>query len=65
MKRLDKAESEIKWLSFMLEQVKDNGQVDYAEVDRRLHKLEGVKLTNEETFRLSSLTADCRPGSSS
>src|SRR5215472_13905801 len=27
MKRLDKAESEIKWLSFMLEQVKDNGQV--------------------------------------
>lgn len=49
VKRLDKAQSEIRWLSFMLEQVRDNGQVGYAEVERRLDKLEGVKLTNEGT----------------
>ena len=65
LKRLDKAESEVRGLTFMLEQVRDNGQVDYAEVERRLDKLEGVKLTNEETSRLSSFAADCRPGSSS
>jgi hypothetical protein len=49
MRRLDKTESEIRWLNFMLEQVKDNGQVDFAEVERRLDKLEGVKLTNGGT----------------
>jgi hypothetical protein len=47
MKRLDKAESEVRWLSFMLKQVKDNGQVDYAELERRLERLEGFKSTNE------------------
>ena len=49
MKRLDKAESEVRWLSFMLKQVKDNGQVDYAELERRLKKLQGGKSNNEET----------------
>jgi len=49
MKRLDKAESEVRWLSFMLKQVKDNGQVDYAELERRLERLEGAKLTDEGT----------------
>jgi hypothetical protein len=33
----------------MLKQVKDNGQVDYAELERRLKKLEGGKSNNEET----------------
>jgi hypothetical protein len=36
MKRLDKAENEIRWLSVMLNQVKDNGQVNYSELERRL-----------------------------
>jgi hypothetical protein len=36
MKRLDKVENEIKWLSIMLNQVKDNGQVNYSELERRL-----------------------------
>ena len=49
MKRLDKAESEVRWLSFMLKQVKDSGQVDYAELERRLERLERVKSTNEGT----------------
>jgi len=49
MKRLDKAESEVRWLSFMLKQVKDSGQVDYAELERRLERLEGVKSTDEGT----------------
>jgi hypothetical protein len=34
MKRLDKAETEIRWLNLMLEQVKDNGQVNYSELER-------------------------------
>ena len=38
MKRLDKAESEIRWLNLMLEQVKDNGQVNYSELERRLDR---------------------------
>ena len=41
MKRLDKAESEVRWLSLMLEQVKRNGQVNYSELERRLNGLEG------------------------
>jgi hypothetical protein len=41
MKRLDKTESEIRWLNLMLEQVKDNGQVNYSELERRLDKLKG------------------------
>ena len=41
MKRLDKAESEIRWLNLMLEQVKDNGQVNYSELERRIDGLEG------------------------
>ena len=41
MKRLDKAESEVRWLSLMLEQVKDNGRVKYSELERRLDKLQG------------------------
>jgi hypothetical protein len=40
MKRLDKTESEIRSLNLMLEQVKDNGQVHYSELERRLDKLE-------------------------
>jgi hypothetical protein len=40
MKRLDKAENEIKWLSLMLNQVKDNGQVSYSELERRLDEFE-------------------------
>jgi hypothetical protein len=31
----------------MLKQVKDNSQVDYAELERRLDRLEGIKLTDE------------------
>jgi bacterioferritin (cytochrome b1) len=41
MKRLDKTESEIRWLNLMLEQVKDNGQVNYSELESRLDKLKG------------------------
>src|SRR5215469_9043760 len=41
MKRVDKAESEIRWLNLMLEQVKDNGQVNYSELERRIDRLEG------------------------
>jgi hypothetical protein len=40
MKRLDKAESEIRWLNLMLEQVKDNSQVDYSELERRIDGLQ-------------------------
>ena len=40
MRRLEKAESEIKWLHLMLEQVKDKDQVNYSELDRRLQGLE-------------------------
>src|SRR3974390_3937732 len=40
MKRLDKAASEIRWLNLMLEQVKDNGQVNYSELERRVDRLE-------------------------
>ena len=40
MKRLDKAESEFRWLSFMLKQVKDNGQVNYSELERRARQAE-------------------------
>lgn len=40
MKRLDKAENEIRWLSLMLNQVKDNGQVNYSELERRLDGFE-------------------------
>ena len=40
MKRLDKAESEIRWLNLMLEQVKDNSQVNYSELGRRIDGLE-------------------------
>ena len=41
MRRLEKAESEIKWLHLMLEQVKDRGQVNCSELERRLDGLEG------------------------
>jgi len=41
MKRLDKTESEIRWLNLMLEQEKDNGQVNYSELERLLDKLKG------------------------
>jgi bacterioferritin (cytochrome b1) len=41
MKRLDKTESEIRWLNLMLEQVKDTGQVNYSELERRLDRLKG------------------------
>ena len=53
MKRLDKAESEVRWLSLMLEQVKDNGRVNYSELERRLDKLEGSSNTNQGTKRLT------------
>ena len=49
MKRLDKTESEVRWVSFMLKQVKDSGQLDYAELERRLERLESVRSTNEAT----------------
>jgi hypothetical protein len=39
MKRLDKAESEIRWLNLMLEQVKDNNQVNYSELEGRIDTL--------------------------
>jgi hypothetical protein len=41
MKRLDKTESEVRWLNLMLEQVRDNGQINYSELERRLDKLKG------------------------
>jgi len=41
MKRLDKAENEVRWLNLMLKQVKDNGQGNYLELERRLAGLEG------------------------
>jgi hypothetical protein len=41
MKRLDKAESEIRWLNLLLEQIKDNGQVNYSELERRIDRLKG------------------------
>jgi uncharacterized membrane protein len=40
MKRLDKAESEVSWLNLMLKQVKDNAQINYSELERRLASLE-------------------------
>jgi hypothetical protein len=40
MRRLEKAESEIKWLNLILEQVKNNGQLNYAELEKRLDGLE-------------------------
>ena len=43
MKRLDKAESEIRWLNLMLEQVRDTGQVDYSELAKRIDRLEQSK----------------------
>ena len=49
MKRLDKAESQVRWLSLMLEQVKDNGRVNYSELEGRLEKLEGRSNTNQGT----------------
>jgi len=50
MKRLDKAESEVRWLNLMLEQVKDNDQ-------RRLDRLEGRSNTNQATQRLTRSTS--------
>ena len=41
MKRLEKAENELRWLNLMLKQVKDNGQGNYSELQRRLAGLEG------------------------
>ena len=63
MKRLDKAESEVRWLSLMLEQVKDNGRVNYSELERRLDKLEGSSNTNQGIKRLtqSSVHAVAEP----
>jgi len=57
MKRLDKAESEVRWLSLMLDQVKDNGQVNYSELERRLEKLEGRSNTNQGTQRPTQSTS--------
>jgi hypothetical protein len=42
MKRLDRAEGEVRWLSLMLEQVRDNGQVDYAEVERSTSRVKDL-----------------------
>jgi hypothetical protein len=63
MKRLDKAESEVRWLSLMMEQVKDNDQVNYSELERRLDKLEGSSNTNQGTKRptQSSVRAVAEP----
>jgi len=41
IKPLDKAENEIRLLSLMLDQVKDNGQGNYSELERRLTDVEG------------------------
>jgi len=57
MKRLDKAESEVRWLSLLLEQVKDNGQINYSELEGRLEKLEGRSSTNQGTQRLTQFTS--------
>src|SRR6516164_5739206 len=57
MKRLDKAESEVRWLSLILDQVKDNGQVNYSELERRLEKLEGRSNTNQGTQRPTQSTS--------
>jgi hypothetical protein len=57
MKRLDKAQSEVRWLNLMLEQVKDNGQVNYSELERRLDMLEGRSNTNQGTQRLTQSTS--------
>ena len=43
MKRVDKAESEIRWLNLMLEQVRDTGQVDYSELAKRIDRWEQSK----------------------
>jgi len=43
MKRLEKAENELRWLNLMLKQVKDNGQGNYSELQRRLAGLESDK----------------------
>ena len=57
MKRLDKAESEVRWLNLMLEQVKDNDQVNYSELERRLDRLEGRSNANQGTQRLTQSTS--------
>jgi hypothetical protein len=57
MKRLDKAESEVRWLKLMLEEVKDNGQVNYSELERRLERLEARSNTNQGTQRLTQSTS--------
>ena len=57
MKRLDKAESEVRWLNLILEQVKDHSQVNYSELERRLEKLEGRSNTNQGTQRLTQSTS--------
>ena len=57
MKRLDKAEGELRWLNLILEQVKDNGQVNYSELERRLERLEGRSNTNQGTQRLTQSTS--------
>src|SRR6516225_12131157 len=57
MKRLDKAESEVRWLSLMLDQVKDNGQVNYSELEGRLEKLEGRSNTKQGTQRPTQSTS--------
>jgi hypothetical protein len=40
MRRLDKAESDIKLLNLILEQVKDQGQVNYSKLEKRLENVE-------------------------
>ena len=57
MKRLDKAESEVRWLNLILEQVNDHSQVNYSELERRLEKLEGRSNTNQGTQRLTQSTS--------
>src|SRR5262249_30509312 len=64
MKRLDKAESAVRWLNLMLEQVKDNSQVNYSELVERLDRLEGRANTNQGKQRptqTKSISADPRP----
>jgi hypothetical protein len=57
MKRLDKTESEVRWLNIMLEQVKDNGQVNYSELEMRLERLEARSNTNQGIQRLTQSTS--------
>ena len=57
MKRLDKAESEVRWLNLMLEQVKDNNQVNHSELERWLDRLEGRSNANQGTQRLTQSTS--------